>query len=228
MQVAYLFIFLCCYGSVSAQEATDVLARMQAVYNGEKAYSCNASYELFNGKKTMTAYDGYIYRSHSTVYQRMGQTEYIYAPDYYLEIDHQRKTAVLDTARSLYSGPVDIRQALEACDKVEIETRGTSYLVTLVIRDASAFPFSKMQLVIHAKEYNLESLDLFYGPASALVSGTEKAETIRMHITFSDLKIGAKPKKGLFSLTTYTKTGNPGLLPSGTIEGYTFSDNRIN
>lgn len=226
MRAVFLFIGLCCCGAVSAQQAAEVLKNMQALYGGDAHYSCKCTYEQLKGQQVTAGYKGSVYRQGSSLQQRTDQAEYIYASDFFLEIDHQNKTAILGNARALAAAPVDVESALRECEKVEMERKGTVYIVTLTIKQASAFPFSEVRMRIDAKQYYLEEIDFFYAPVADL--SMEKTEQDHLRITFSDLKLDPKPQKALFNLTTYTRTGDSGLLPSGVIAGYTFSDNRIN
>jgi len=233
MKSACLFILLFVCQYAVALEAKDVIAKMQKVYNKEAHLEYDCTYELFKGHKSNTvetSYKGFVYRNKTNVYQKIDQTEFVYASDFFLQINHEEKAVVLGLAQRTVNLDVDMNTALKECSKLEMELKDGYYSITMLIKHTSSLPFSVVKLRIDKDKYFLERLDLYY---SSVQDFSEDSKTIdeaqpHLRISFKEPKLNPKTKNSYFTLSTYFKTEDKRLTPVGIITGYELIDNRIN
>jgi len=224
---------LFCVQTLLALDAKEIIAKMQKVYNKEAHLEYDCTYELFKGHKDATAettYKGYVYRNKTNVYQKIDQTEFVYASDFFLQINHEEQAAVLALSQRSVNLDVDMNTALKECSNIEMKTEDDYYAITLFIKNTSSLPFSIVKLRVDKKKYYLERLDLYYSAEQDFSEDAKKVDMAQPHmrISFKEPKMNPKEKKTYFLLSTYIKTVDKKLIPTGSIEGYSFIDNRVN
>lgn len=232
MKYLILILFLAGTGlKATASDAKDVILKMQAVYGKDVRMEYNATYELFKGHKSNTVentYKGYVYRDKSSTYQKINETEFVYASDYFLKVNHEQKAMVLERAQKNINLDIDLDKSLKECSNVSMELVGNYYQVTLIFKPGSSSPFSVVKLRIDQKSYHLLQLDLYYTAQIDFSEDSRKPDYNQSHlkIKFTDIKINPKAKSQLFSLASYVKTSNNLMSPTGKCEGYQLTDNR--
>lgn len=228
-----LLILLFLSQQVFALEAKDVIAKMQKVYNKEAHLEYDCTYELFKGHKSIaveTSYKGFVYRNKTNIYQKIDQTEFVYAPDFFMQINHEEEAVVLGLAQRSVNLDVDMNTALKECSKLEIEIKDGYYSITMVIKNNSSLPFSVVKMRIDKTKYFLEQLDLYYSSAQDFSEDSNTKDEAQPHlrISFKEPKFNPKAKNSIFTLATYFNIENKRLIPTGTVAGYLLIDNRIN
>ena len=171
-----------------------------------------------------------VYRNKTNVYQKIDQTEFVYASDFFLQINHEEQAAVLALSQRSVNLDVDMNTALKECSNIEMKTEDDYYAITLFIKNTSSLPFSIVKLRVDKKKYYLERLDLYYSAEQDFSEDAKKVDMAQPHmrISFKEPKMNPKEKKTYFLLSTYIKTVDKKLIPTGSIEGYSFIDNRVN
>jgi uncharacterized protein YjhX (UPF0386 family) len=233
MKLVSLLSMLFLFQMAHALDAKEVIAKMQQVYNKEAHLEYDCTYELFKGHKSNeveTSYKGHVYRNKTSIYQKIDQTEFIYANDFFLQINHSERAAVLSRAQKSVNLNVDMNTALKECSKLEMEKKEGYYTIVMWIKSGSSLPFSIVKLRVDADKFYLERLDLYYSSTQDFSTDPKVTDEQKPHmrITFKEPKLNPKTRESYFNLSTYIKTTDNRLSPTGTIEGYSFIDNRIN
>ncbi|MNU70463.1 hypothetical protein D3C71_598710 [compost metagenome] len=227
----FLLTFIFSIPSFS-MDAKELIGKMQKNYNDKSHIEYTCTYELFKGHKSDVVeerYKGFFYRNKSNVYQKIDETEFVYATDFFLQISHSEKMMSLSQAQKLINTTVDLDLALKHCSKTELEEKDGYYSITLIIKNNSDLPFSVVKMRIDKKEYFLERLDVYYSEALDFSQEYNKNDQDRPHlkITFDEPKLNPKTLN-YFELNRYFSKNSSGILKlTEKYAGYTLVDNRL-
>lgn len=233
MKTAFFLLTLIFSTSSFSMTAKDLISKMQKIYNDKSHIEYTCTYELFKGHKSDVveeSYKGFFYRNKSNVYQKIDETEFVYATDFFVQISHSEKMISLSQPQKLINTTVDLDLALKHCSKTEVEEKEGYYAVTLIIKNSSDLPFSVVKMRINKKKYFLERLDVYYSEALDFSQEYNKNDQDRPHlkITFAEPKLNPKTLN-YFELDRYFLKNSSGILKL--VEkyvGYTLVDNRLN
>lgn len=230
-QLVFLLIFIS--GNSFGMGVTELIQKMQQVYSDKSTFEYHCTYELFKGHKSdlvEESYKGYVYRNKSEVYQKIDETEFIYAKDFFLQISNSEKLLSLAQPQKLINTNVDLNIALKNCSKTQLEEKDGYYAVTLIIKNSSDLPFSVIKMRIDKKKYYLERLDIYYSDLTDFSTEYNKKDEDKSHlkITFDAPKFNPK-QVNYFILDKYLTKSNTGIL--SLVEKYStyqLIDNRLN
>jgi hypothetical protein len=228
----FLSALLVSFGA-SAMSVKELIGKMQKIYNDKSHMEYHCTYELFKDHKStvvVESYPGFFYRDNAKVYQKIDETEFIYASDFFLQISNSEKLMGLSQPQKLINTPVDLDLALKNCSKTELEEKDGYYAITLIIKNSSDLPFSVVKMRIDKKKYFLERLDIYYSDMIDFSQEYTKKDEQRPHlkITFNEPKLNPKQKK-YFELEYYFSLSNSGIMkPLEKYSDYTLIDNRLN
>jgi hypothetical protein len=217
----------------SAMSVKELIGKMQKIYNDKSHMEYRCTYELFKDHKSdvvVESYPGFFYREDSKMYQKIDETEFIYAPDFFLQISNSEKLIALSQPQKLINTPVDLDLALKNCSKTEVEEKDGYYAVTLTIKNSSDLPFSVVKMRIDTKKYFMERLDIYYSDMTDFSEDYTKKDQQRPHlkITFTEPKLNPK-QQNYFELNRYFSKNSSGIMkPTEKYAGYTLIDNRLN
>lgn len=228
----YLFpLFILLSFSASAVDLNSVIKKVQTVY-AEKNLSYTTKYSLFKGHKSTTvhsSYEGEIYSYGGLLYQKIGESEFLYGSDYFLQISHEEKAMLLGRSQKSMQQEVDFNQVLNECKSSEIEDKGDYYKIVFFMKANSGIPCSVVKIRVDKKSYTLQRMDLYY---SYFEDYSEEFGKVDMHqphirIEFGEANFNPKERKQLFELSQYVKQTNSIYVPTGTCVGYELIDQRI-
>ena len=232
MKIFLSALIICLAGLVHAMDARQVIERMQKVYRETPSFDYTCRYELFKGHKSNDVFDsyaGYMCRSKSGYYQKIDQSEFIYANDFFLKINHEEKAMLLDLPQKNIQLNADFDAALKNCSALKMEESEEHYEIIFLIKITSAIPYSVIRLRIDKKDYQLLRMDLYYTSAQDFSKDKNKPDFQQPHLRISFDKLNTRPKikSGLFELATYLSKVNNILKPAGAYAGYDLIDTRI-
>lgn len=212
---------------------TELIQKMQQVYNDKSTFEYHCTYELFKGHTSNLveeSYKGYMFRNRSEVYQKIDETEFVYAKDYFLQISHSEKLVALAQPQKLITTNVDLNVALKNCSKTNLEEKDGYFAITLIIKNSSNLPFSVIKMRIDKKKYYLERLDIYYTDLTDFSKEDGKKDEDKSHlkITFDSPKFDPK-NQNYFVLEKYITKSNSGILNlTDKYSTYHLIDNRLN
>ena len=233
MKQLFLLLILLSSNSLFGMSVTELIKKMQQVYSDKSTFEYHCTYELFKGHKSDVveeSYKGYVYRNKSEVYQKIDETEFIYAKDFFLQISNSEKMISLGQPQKLINTNVDLNSALKNCSKTQLEEKDGYYAVTLIIKNSSDLPFSVIKMRIDKKKYYLERLDIYYSDLTDFSDEYNKKDEDKSHlkITFDAPKFNPK-QVNYFILDRYITKSNSGILNlTDKYSTYQLLDNRLN
>jgi outer membrane lipoprotein-sorting protein len=231
-QLLFLLILLLANSSFG-MSVTELIRKMQQVYSDKSTFEYHCTYELFKGHKSDVveeSYKGYVYRDKSEVYQKIDETEFVYANAFFLQISNSEKMISLGQPQKLINTNVDLNSALKNCSKTQLEEKDGYYAVTLIIKNSSDLPFSVIKMRIDKKKYYLERLDIYYSDLTDFSDEFNKKDEEKSHlkITFDAPKFNPK-QVNYFVLDKYLTRSNSGTLSLiDKYSTYQLIDNRLN
>lgn len=176
------------------------------------------------------SYKGYVYRDKSEVFQKIDETEFVYATDFFLQISNSEKMISVGRPQKLITTNVDLNVALKNCSKTQLEEKDGYYAITLIIKNSSDLPFSVVKMRIDKKKYYLERLDIYYSDLIDFSNDSNKKDEDKSHlkITFEAPKFNPK-EVNYFALNRYITKSNSGILNLvDKYSTYQLIDNRLN
>ncbi len=229
--VLFAIVFLT-HSVLFAQDVDVVLKKIKEKYASLEKVEYTTHYQLFkghNGTQVKDSYEGYVYRNGKSVYQKIGETEFVYGADYYLHISHKEKALVLDLAQQNINLEIDLKQALQGCKNKTIEEEGNHYIIQLEYQDYGNHPYSKIRMKVRKSDYLLSNLGLYYKGSQDFSNDRNKTDYAQPYLNIEFSKISTKPrdKKELFEFSNYISSNNGMLNPSGDCVGYELIDNRV-
>ncbi len=233
MKQLFLFLIALSTHSLFGMEVPELIHKMQQVYSDKATFEYHCTYELFKGHKSdevVESYKGYVYRNKLEVYQKIDETEFVYAKDFFIQISNSEKLISLAQPQKLINTNVDLNLALKNCSKTQLEEKDGYYSVTLVIKNSSDLPFSVIKMRIDKKKYYLERLDIYYSDLIDFSNESNKKEEDRSHlkITFDAPKFNPTKSVNNFTLDKYITRSSSGILSLiDKYSTYQLIDNRI-
>ena len=231
MKYIFTFLSLLLFSASYAEDAKEILKKMQAVYSKTDNLEYKCRYELFKGHQStdiVSSYDGYLYKNKEQVFQQIDQAILVYGSDFFLKINNNEKAALLDKKQIFQSVDGDLDQALSECRSVEMEDKGTYFDITLTMKSISQIPYSMIKLRIEKKSYYLTQMDMYYSDQTDFSEDRKVQDMSQPHlkITFTDISLSPKDHKDLLSFSKYiVKNGKIETL-NETYKNYELIDNR--
>ena len=233
MKHLFFLLILISANSLFGMNVTELIQRMQKIYNNKSTFEYHCNYELFKGHKSDVieeSYKGYVYRNKSEVFQMIDETEFVYAADFFLQISNSEKLISISRPQRLITTNVDLNVALKNCSKTQLEEKEGYYAVTLIIKNSSDLPFSVIKMRIDKKKFYLERLDIYYTDLIDFSKDSNKKDEDKSHlkITFDTPKFNPK-EVDYFVLNRYITKSNSGILSLvDKYSTYQLIDNRLN
>lgn len=233
MKAGFFLLAILVSSASFSMNVKELIGKMQKIYNDKSHMEYNCTYELFKDHKSELveeSYKGFFYRNNSKLYQKIDETEFIYADDFFIQISNSEKLVAISQPQKLMSTAVDLDLALKNCSKTEVEEKEGYYAVTLIIKNSSDLPFSVVKLRIDKKKYFLERLDIYYSDMSDFSEEYNKKDQQRPHlkIIFNEPKLNPK-QQNYFELDHYFSKNSSGIMKLvEKYAGYNLIDNRLN
>lgn len=233
MKYLFFLLMLVSANSLFGMSVTELIQRMQQVYSDKSTFEYRCTYELFKGHSSDVveeSYKGYVYRDKSEVFQKIDETEFVYATDFFLQISNSEKMISVGRPQKLITTNVDLNVALKNCSKTQLEEKDGYYAITLIIKNSSDLPFSVVKMRIDKKKYYLERLDIYYSDLIDFSNDSNKKDEDKSHlkITFEAPKFNPK-EVNYFALNRYITKSNSGILNLvDKYSTYQLIDNRLN
>jgi hypothetical protein len=225
------FLFVIFYGSSSfSLTVNEVLTKVQSVYSKNTAFEYKSVYQLYKGSSTVVAstYEGYLFKNKTSIYQKIGPTEFIYGTNFFLKINHEEKSVLIDKGQNLVHSIVDLNVALKECSESKIESKDDYYSISLVLKKSSIVECSLIILRVSKKDFHLMQLDLFYAVQQDFSTNSKSTDLHFPHLKIKFENFNLKPKASakLVEYSSYIQKMNDLLTPIGTCKGYSIIDQR--
>lgn len=211
----------------------EILRKMCSVYEHEQTYELYAQYDLFKGPKSSTveeSYAGYFCRNKDKVYQKIDQTEFVVTPSFCLKISNSEKIVELMKGQVYKNQEIDFEKTMKECKEITVEEKDKMYYITMVIKTSSQVPFSTVKVKVNKSNYRMAQLDMYYTDFQDFSKDPKKKDLQQPHLRVLYSKFSKKisVSESVFVYTTYFKTTNSMISPTGVIKDYELIDNRIN
>lgn len=231
MKYIFTLVTFLFFSATYAEEAKEILKKMQAVYSKTENLEYNCRYELFKGHQSqdvVSGYDGYLYKNKQQVYQQIDQAILVYGSDFFVKINHNEKAVLIDKQQIFQSVDSDMEKALSECRTIEMEDKGSFYILTLTMKSISQLPYSMVKLQIAKKSYFLTQMDLFYSDQTDFSENSKVQDMSQPHlkITFSDISLSPKDHKDLLNFSKYIVKNDTLETVNEAYKNYELIDNR--
>ncbi|MGV3631916.1 MAG: hypothetical protein ACO1O6_11970 [Bacteroidota bacterium] len=231
MKPILLIIWLGISSQLLALDAQGIVRKMNEKYASCKSYSLETQYELFKGAASDVVeefYTGLLYKSEKGFYQQIQNTQLIYSPDFFLKINSDEKSMLLEEHQDFGFSPIDFNLAVKECGEIEVKEKEGMYIILMYFKNNSAIPLSLLELHIHKKTFLLSRMDLFYSVSEDFSKTRETQELDQPHLRISFSNFDAKPKDKVeyFKLDAYLQKQDKKYIPAGIYKNYTITDNR--
>lgn len=163
-KIIYISILL--FSSLGySQTVNEVLERMGKLYTAAEPLQYNSSYTLyksFDTNKIEQSYKGvFIKNASNEVYVKINQTEMLNSKTINLKINHPEKAIEIGNPIKGYSGNFDIKPLLDLCKIQSFKNFKTYWEITLIGKNFSSLPYSKIIVQI-SKKYFLQKSIFYY------------------------------------------------------------------
>jgi hypothetical protein len=160
------FLFLGVLGH--GQTVAEVLQRVAKQYSSAQPMQFKSSYALYkdaDSKKVVESYEGVYFKNASNeVYIKIGPTEILNSKTVNLRVSGAQKAVVVSDPVKNYFGDFDMKPLLTLCKIDTFVDHGTYWEITLVARQFSALPYSKIVAQV-TKNYFLQKQVFYYSNA---------------------------------------------------------------
>ena len=231
MKSFFFFLSFLVYGMFNAQDARDVLKKMQEFYASCSEFEVSATYELFKGNKSNTveeSYEGFYQKSKEGFYQKIDETECIATGDFFLAISHPEQIMVLEKSKKIAMNDLNLETSLKHCKSLEVKQEEKNYIVLMYFSIDSGLPFSLVKITIDKKSYELKVLDLYYAEEIDFSKRISSQDMQQAHLRIKNRDFSKKIKKDdkRYQLSSYLTGNNGEATPSETCKGYELVDKR--
>ncbi len=195
-------------------------------------YGYEAKYSLFksyNSEQVHSSYDGYLYQQGDELYQKIKNTEFVYAKELSIKINHEQKRIQIDPPTLPNALNFNPQEAFKLCAAKGITESSDAYVVTLEFSASSISPFAKVVMRVSKKNYFLKQLDLYYKTEQDFAPFGERPDRSKpkLRITMSNLD-REKEQPKLVDISSYVRLEKNKVSPAQRYSGYKIIDNRIN
>jgi len=219
-----LFLFAV---SIFSHAATgkEFLKKVRANYEDLNSLELLMSYRLYKGHESNEVRESYgalFCRDGEQSYRKIDQTEFINTKDYSIKISHSEKMIVVSQASKMDAFDVDIETSLKWCENVLVADKGEFNEISLIIKDRTDLPFSKINVVVD-KKFWIREMTLFYSTQMNFSSSytNKEMDFPKIFIGYYDLKKKWNDKDGLLNMDNYILVEEKKILPATRLSGYT-------
>ncbi len=212
-----------------AQDASEVLKKITSNYSDAEHLEYYTTYELLRGNSEVATsnYSGYVYKDGKQLYQKINQTEFIYASGFSLKINADQKGMELSNSQTAVVAGFDLNQTLKYVKKKSVKEVNGSLIVNLELMNAD-LGINNIQITANPKNYRISQLDIFYTALQDFSKNRQQQEldVARLRIKLYNYSTHSKQTNSVFNLSNYLVQESGVLVPVAHFQGYTITDNR--
>jgi hypothetical protein len=150
------------------QTISEVFQKVAKQYSSAQALQYKSSYALYkdaDSKKVEESYAGVFFKNASNeVYIKIGPTEILNSKTVNVRVSGAQKAVLVSDPVKNYFGEFDMKPLLELCKVDSFIDYGTYWEITLIVRQFSALPYSRIVVQIN-KNYFLQKQVFYYSNA---------------------------------------------------------------
>jgi len=226
------FINFLAFGTLAhSQTASEVIQQVGKVYSLTKPLQYNSNYVLYKNatsKKAEQAYKGiFIKNEFNEVYMKIDQTEIVNSKAINLKINHAEKAILISNPLKNYFGNFDIKPLFDFCHIESFIDYKTYWEITLVSKNLSNLPYSKIILQV-TKSYFLQKSTFFYSTAVNFSTDYNAPKSYYPRLEVSNTNFNRRPaNSSLFSTKSYlTTVGTNKIEKTEKLKNYEIIDQR--
>jgi hypothetical protein len=203
-----LFIsFLALSAIGHGQTVSEVLQRMGKQYSSAQPFQYNSNYTLYKtaeSKKAEETYKGFFCKnSQNEIYMKINQTEILNSKSINIQVSHPEKAIQIAEPIPHYFGNFDINTLLDMCKIETFKDFKTYWEITLITKNYSTLPYSKIIVQI-TKKYFLQKSIFYYSTAVNFSKDYRAPKTFLPRLEVSNSNFNRNPvNTALFSISTY-------------------------
>lgn len=168
----YKTLLLICFLTIATtgygQTVEEVFQQMGKQYTVAEPLQYNSSYTLYKSaesQKTEEVYTGFFCKNAANeVYMKIDHTEILNSKTINLKISHSEKAIQIGDPIKNYFGEFDMQSLLDLCEIESFKDLKTYWEITLLAKNYSSLPYSKIVVQI-SKKYFLQKSVFYYNTA---------------------------------------------------------------
>lgn len=230
MRLLLITFVLMSYSAFGA-DVKEVLEKVQQAYSTRVSYkSVYKLYKTHKSRDVHSSYNGEVYGDDGLLYQKIKNTEFVYAKDFFIKVSHEERAMVLDMAQQSAQMEANLNKALEQCSSSDIIEQDDYYTLIFRFKPTSTMPCSILKLRVDKKKYILQRMDIYYSYMQDFSTDyrTKDLSMPHLRVEFKETNLKPKAREGIFEMATYLKSNKSMLTPVGKCTGYELIDNRLN
>lgn len=211
--------------SLSAEK---LIEKIQQAYDGDYHYS--AKYSVFAGHKSSKAIDNYsgeTFKVRNSIYQQIGESEFISTPLFSMQILSKEKIILLKNAGKVPAESFSFKDLKLNAEKLEIEESSDHFILTISYKKSISSDIALTRLVVNKTDFFVVEMTLFNHSKELfeLENGTKIEEQLKLKVEFSQ-KLSKESSNEQFKLERYIKDTNNAATVSAAYNGYELYDLR--
>ncbi len=191
-----LYIFILVFPALGfTLSGKDYLEKINRNYANLKAFELQMSYQLYkgySGNEVLQTYSGNYIKNEVKAYRKIKSTEFIHFNKITLQVNHDEKLVILDNRLDAEFMEIDLKSALKQCQDIKLLKKEKGVLVTLVLKNETDIPYSKVSLLVD-NSYWIKEMTFYY--AAQMNFGTYQNKDMaypKLRIQYEQFKKGTK------------------------------------
>ncbi|NHN27984.1 hypothetical protein FIA58_020080 [Flavobacterium jejuense] len=227
-----LTLFLITFTSVfiNAQNAEEVLNKLNVVYSENSPLQFETKYNLYKNKSSKQIYETYngVFKKNekNEIYQKIDKTEFIWNKKMCLSIFHPDELMMLSFSQPISTEQFDLKKLLEICSIKSFINKGKFWELIIENKPFSGLEYSKIVIQIN-KNYFIQK-QLFYYNTSINFSKDFNKQDLDLpvlEIVYSNFNRN-KIENSFFDFSKYIVESKNGIQPSKAYSNYVLEDQR--
>ena len=211
---------------VSAQNARQDFARINAAYGNHLTLSQDVRYTLYTDHATQNIQEvktGHVIRDGDRVYFRLEEVETLNNERYHLMIDHAEKVIILNRAEHMTYRPTPA----ETTDQLLARCRSVQYLEPNTRQKAYRlhFPageYERVEVFFHRQTSFIEQIVFFYRTPLKVDETAATAKPPRLEMIYTNINTAPEITENTFSEQPVVKMGSDGHVLQNKYKNYQF------
>lgn len=225
-----LFLSFCFLEFGMAQQGQDYLKLVRENYLHLNNMSAQLDYALYkgvNGTIPLQSYTSEYRKSGQAQYRKIDQVELLTIDSLSLNINHTDKTVTLSKHEPISYFEFDLKASLKFCKNVNVKVNESSYTVSLILKEATDIPISKIEFQID-KKYWIEQTTIFYSNQINFSDSYFETDMDfpKLVVNYHPIDKKWKDKADILKLKTYLAFKNEEPILNSSYSSYELIDGR--
>ena len=218
-------------GNEKKLSAKQYLEKVKANYNGLESLEIEMNYQLYKGFESTVieqAYNSIFFRSGENSYRKIDQIEFISNSELSLQINHGEKVIMISNPSNISAFVTDLESSLKLCRDVQVRKKEQTTLITMIIREKTDLPYSRLDLLIDANFW-IQEITLFYSSEINFSESYFQQDMAypKLVVSYQMFKDKWKDKEGLLITENYVTANENSYTASKRFADYKILDYRI-